>query len=171
MAWSSQCLPICIVAVSAREMSWVFPLLCVICRSKGTMWKWDSRVSKENFQIPRWEEGSEAQLVSWGTPCASAGGRADVFQLLLSLQTACTSGNTDSLAVHEERKHNEKTWKEAQISEFTEKFNFIFSDLNSRFKPYIILVLKNFLVILKIIFLPRVGEHIALVCNVSKMYC
>lgn len=87
----------------------------------------------------------------WGTPCVSAGSRADVFQLLLSLQTACTSGNTDSLAVHEKRKHNEKTWKE-EISELTEKFNFIFSDLNSRFKPYIILVLKNFLVILKIIF-------------------
>ena len=61
------------------------------------------------------------------------------------------SGNTDSLAIHEESKHNEKTWK-AEISELTEKFNFIFSDLNSRFKLYIILVLKNFLVILKIIF-------------------
>lgn len=42
--------------------------------------------------------------------------------------------------------------KHEKISELTEKFNFIFSDLNSRFKPYIILVLKNFLVILKIIF-------------------
>lgn len=46
-----------------------------------------------------------------------------------------------------------KIWK-AKISELTEKFNFVyfFSDLNFRFKPYIIPVLKNFLVTLKIIF-------------------
>lgn len=149
MTWSSQYLPICIVAVSATEMIWVFPLLCVIYRSRGTMWKWDSRISKENFQIPRWEEGSEEQLVWWGTSCASAGSRADVFQFFCSCRLHV---RVATLILLPFMKKENIMRKHEKISELTEKFNYIFSDLNSRFKPYIILVLKNFLVILKINF-------------------
>lgn len=155
MVWSSWYLSMVQCCGVSTEMSWAFHF-CVsfvfvpVLLSRGTVWKWGSRISKEILQIRKWEEGCEEQLVRWGTLDASSGSRADVFQSFLSLQTAWQRGNNDFhwLAdicpfIHEERKHNEKSWKE-KISEVTELnfVGFFFSDSDSRFKIYIILLLR-----------------------------